>query len=153
MIQVFLLVIQLSVCRGVVYRLDGERARAIVIGSSAGKDDESLGRVASPRWPRRLGPDCAAPQQRLLEELQAPGGLDGWILIVLAPRTPPALIAHVRLRFRLEAVHIAFIKRQRAAAWADLCQEIREYRVKRPERYDRAIATWKELCCSDSDLD
>ena len=57
--QVFLLVIQLSVCRGFVYRWDGERARAIVIGSSAGKDDESPGRVASPRWPRRLGPDCA----------------------------------------------------------------------------------------------
>ena len=98
------------------------------------------------------GPIVPAPRKRLLEELQAPGGLDGWILIVPAPRTPPALIAHVRLRLRLEAVHIAFLKRQKAATWADLCQEIREYRVKQKDRYDRAIAAWKDLCCSDSDL-
>ena len=98
-------------------------------------------------------PIVPAPRNRLLEELQAPGGLDGWELIVPAPRTPPALIAHVRLRLRLEAVHLGFIKRKRSAAWPDLLQEIREYKVERQERYDRAIAAWKELCFSDSDLD
>jgi hypothetical protein len=89
----------------------------------------------------------------LFDELQAPGGLDGWNVFVPAPLTPPALFAHVRLHVQLEAVHIAFIKRQRAAAWADVCQEIRQYRVKRQERYDRAVQAWKELCSSDSDLE
>jgi hypothetical protein len=89
----------------------------------------------------------------LFDELSAPGGLDGWNVFVPAPLTPPALFAHVRLHVQLEAVHIAFIKGKRAAAWADVCQEIRHYRVKRQERYDRAVQAWKELCSSDSDLE
>ena len=85
----------------------------------------------------------------LFAQLSAPDGLEGWKLVVPAPKTPEALIT----RARLEESHIAFIKCKRAHSWAKLCEEIREWRSERQERYNRAIQEWRDLCFSDSDLD
>ena len=78
----------------------------------------------------------------LLEELCSPGGLEGWNLIVPVPRTPS-----------LELFHLAFIKRKRAGWWPLLLEEIRGWKAQRAARYSKAVSDWKELCCSDSDLE
>ena len=69
--------------------------------------------------------------------------------MIAAPRTPPALI----IRVKLEEAHIAFLRRKRAPAWAQLCIEIREWKERRQARYNEAIRAWQLLCFSDSDIE
>ena len=73
--------------------------------------------------------------QEAVGDLCKLGGFEGWFVVVPRQR------------------ELEDLQRSRAHWWSDLLREIHRYKATRAARERKAIADWKHLCFSDSDMD